>query len=420
MPPAEMLNASLDHLPEERRERLRTITQALVDFVPLEFLILFGSHARGDWVEDRETGYTSDFDFLAVVESETVASDLSLWSEATARARALAGGIPVQLIAHDLRYLNAEIRLGNYFFVDILREGVLLYDSRRFQLARPKALTREEMLALAEHNFTYWYGSASVFVQNCRYSAVQGRLAEAAFLLHQATERYHHALLLVFTAYKPRTHDLEDLGQRIERACPALAGALPRKGSEEDERLFGLLRRAYIDARYSKSYRITREELGELDRRVRELALRIRKACIERMESLCGKDAVRTDLPAVPPLDEPLLEALPMPAEPAAIEGWKRELIVRSEQRGREQGKAEGIIEGEARGIAEGERRGKAAGIIEGKAEAVLAVLAARGIPVDEAMRARVLGCQEEARLLRWLQRAATATTAEEALEEQG
>jgi hypothetical protein len=31
-------------------------------------------------------------------------------------------------------------------------------------------------------------------------------------------------------------------------------------------------------------------------------------------------------------------------------------------------------------------------------------------------MRARILGCREEALLLRWLQRAATAATAEEAL----
>ena len=35
---------------------------------------------------------------------------------------------------------------------------------------------------------------------------------EAAFLLHQATERYYHAAILVFTGYKQRTHDIELLG----------------------------------------------------------------------------------------------------------------------------------------------------------------------------------------------------------------
>ena len=32
-------------------------------------VVLFGSHARGDWVEDPETGYRSDYDLLVVVES---------------------------------------------------------------------------------------------------------------------------------------------------------------------------------------------------------------------------------------------------------------------------------------------------------------------------------------------------------------
>src|SRR5262249_35155744 len=65
----------------------------------------------GDWVEDPETGYLSDYDLLAVVESEKLAKDLVLWNELEARARAVAGKIPVTLIVHDLRFLNHEIRV---------------------------------------------------------------------------------------------------------------------------------------------------------------------------------------------------------------------------------------------------------------------------------------------------------------------
>jgi HEPN domain-containing protein len=36
--------------------------------------------------------------------------------------------------------------------------------------------------------------------------------SHAAFLWHQATERYFHAVLLVFTGYKPKTHDIKTLG----------------------------------------------------------------------------------------------------------------------------------------------------------------------------------------------------------------
>ena len=54
---------------------------------------------------------------------------------------------------------------------------------------------------------------------------------------------------------------------------------------------------------------------------------------------------------------------------------------------------------------------GRAEGRAEGKAEAVLAVLTARGVPVSETVRTRVLGCHDLSTLDRWLARATTATS---------
>src|SRR5262249_30909067 len=34
--------------------------------------------------------------------------------------------------------VNQEIRAGQYFFIDILREGVLIYNSKRYELAKPR------------------------------------------------------------------------------------------------------------------------------------------------------------------------------------------------------------------------------------------------------------------------------------------
>jgi predicted nucleotidyltransferase len=60
------MKTSLDHLPETKRAILRDIVALFRESAPIEMLILFGSHARGDWVEDRETGYKSDFDVRSV------------------------------------------------------------------------------------------------------------------------------------------------------------------------------------------------------------------------------------------------------------------------------------------------------------------------------------------------------------------
>jgi len=60
----------------------------------------------------------------------------------------------------------------------------------------------------------------------------------------------------------------------------------------------------------------------------------------------------------------------------------------------------------------DGEKAGRAHGKAEGKAEDVLVVLAARGIAVSDAVRARILGCADVATLDAWLRRAVVATTA--------
>jgi hypothetical protein len=59
-------------------------------------------------------------------------------------------------------------------------------------------------------------------------------------------------------------------------------------------------------------------------------------------------------------------------------------------------------------------------GKAEGKAEATLAVLAARGLPVDEAARARILGCRDGALLDRWLAKAVVAGSVEEVVGGEG
>ena len=237
------MKTSLDHLPEAKRERLAAILALLQAEAPVEMVILFGSYARGNWVQDPATGYRSDFDLLAVVATEQVAGNGELWARLTDRARAVAGGTPVTLIAHDIKQLNQEIRNGQYFFVDIVREGVVLFDSRRHALAAPKVLGPEERLKLALANFRYWFGSASEFWRTAGHVAGRGLGPQAAFLLHQSVERFYAATLLVYTGYKPKSHNIEELADQAAPLHPALAGALPRTEAE-DRRLFTLLKKA--------------------------------------------------------------------------------------------------------------------------------------------------------------------------------
>jgi HEPN domain-containing protein/predicted nucleotidyltransferase len=280
------MKASLDHLPENKRAKLAAIAEAIRAEAPASgMIVLFGSHARGDWVEDPETGYRSDYDLLVVVGSAEQAEDHALWARVEAAVRPLAAPSPVTLIVHEFRELNQQIRRGQFFFTEVWEQGVVLYDSKRFTLARPKAATPEERRALAQEYFDHWFTSAEGFFDQSKYALSKGRNSISAFELHQAAERYFATTLLVFTGTKPLTHDLEALSKLVAPLHPLLAEPFPR-ASEEDERLFKLLKRAYIESRYSKSYRITVEELSVLGERVKDLAGRVERVCREKIEAL--------------------------------------------------------------------------------------------------------------------------------------
>ncbi|MDI3288874.1 hypothetical protein [Polyangium sp. 15x6] len=72
-----------------------------------------------------------------------------------------------------------------------------------------------------------------------------------------------------------------------------MRGALPQT-TLEDKHLFELLRRAYIDARYDKSYRVTVEELAALGERVRALAAVVERGCQEKVAGLRASAGWRT------------------------------------------------------------------------------------------------------------------------------
>ncbi|MFO0762219.1 MAG: nucleotidyltransferase domain-containing protein, partial [Byssovorax sp.] len=142
------MSTSLDHLPAQKRDQVTAIAALIAAEVAVEMVILFGSYARGGWVEDFETGYFSDYDFLLVVGEERLAKDNLLPADLVERIERIAGRVPVSVIVHDVKHVNKAIRAGQYFFIDIVREGKVLFDAHHFQLAKPKVLGQAERLAM--------------------------------------------------------------------------------------------------------------------------------------------------------------------------------------------------------------------------------------------------------------------------------
>ena len=259
------------------------------DFV-LEKIILFGSYARGNWVEDGYVkdgvtyDYKSDFDILVVTQKGiTEGNWLGLCIDEHIDKHP---GIrtEVNVIHHGIDFLNRKIEENYYFFVDIAAEGVLLYDTGRYQLAKPGAITPATQSQKAQEDFEYWFEKGHKFYEHFEFDLQKRYYSEGAFHLHQATEAYYSAILLVHTDYKPRGHNIHWLGKQAIGINERFREVFPMR-TKRERALFRLLKKAYIDSRYRKDYAITAEELQYLSKRV--LLLRALT------EELCDKEIAR-------------------------------------------------------------------------------------------------------------------------------
>jgi uncharacterized protein len=299
------MRTDLDHLPLSKQRELERVVQILFE----EFkdatslatqnwkkqgrilkIVLFGSYARGDWVEDAKGGYFSDYDLLVIVSDARLTDTVEFWAKADdhlVRAVTIEKSIsaPVNFIVHDLADVNEQLRRGRPFFVDIVRDGIALYEMEGTELEAPKPLSFEEQRAEAEHNLQEWLPSASYCIERGERSIRDAEFKFAAFDFHQAAERLYHCLLLTLTLYSPKSHKLNFLRSHAESHAPQLIAAWPRT-TRFEQRCFELLRRAYVEARYSPHFKITAEELAWIGERLAMLQALVRSACEAHIASL--------------------------------------------------------------------------------------------------------------------------------------
>lgn len=301
------MRTDLDHLPPAKQRELERVVQILfeefrdaiatatVDWkrqARILKVILYGSYARGGWVDEPHTakGYQSDFDLLIIVNHEKLTDRAAFWSTAEDRLnRELAVTktlrTPVNFIVHTLHEVNDGLAHGRYFFMDVARDGIALYESDSTELHEPKPKTPQQALAMAKEYFAEWLPAAMRRYEFVKFGMERGHLKETAFELHQATESLYHCVLLVCTFYTPHVHNLGFLRTQAERIDLRLIDAWPRD-TRADRGRFEKLKEAYVKARYSKHYRISAEELAWLGERVQMLGRTVQVICEEHITAL--------------------------------------------------------------------------------------------------------------------------------------
>lgn len=293
----EMINKARDminllaHLPTKKQEELKEILDVICQHPEVGLVILFGSYARGDWVEEYENDgihfkYQSDFDLLIIVSETCKASEQKALEQSIFKAIDDSSTIntPISILVHDINFINCHLKKAQYFFSDIKKEGIPLYDSGKFKLNGEGKLSNKQRYQLAKEDFEYWLSSAKEFSIDFKNAFDRKSYNQAAFLLHQTTERLYTCILLVFTRYKPNTHKLELLRKLSNALDKRLIKIFPLV-TQEDIHRFILLCEAYVEARYNKTYAITEAELRWLAEKVQELTNLTGILCQEKINS---------------------------------------------------------------------------------------------------------------------------------------
>lgn len=115
----------------------------------------------------------------------------------------------------------------------------------------------------ARKHFDQWFPLSLDALAFAEFGVSSEKPRDSAFMLHQATERAYHCLLLTLTLYSPKSHRVKVLRSRAEELDKRLIAVWPRD-NRIARRRFELLSHAYVEARYSPNFEISIQELGWL------------------------------------------------------------------------------------------------------------------------------------------------------------
>ena len=281
---------SINFLPERKQNDLRELVGLIRDEVrDVVMIILYGSYAKNTYVECDErrdfgvkTYYMSDYDLLVVTKKRLGVREGTVATRVTARfmdGRDNEFQTRPQLINESISKLNDALSEGRYFYVEILAQGVMLYDSGEYRLATPRELDYAEIKGMAEAYYKDKYSDAEDFLFHAKIAQERGTYQMCSFMLHQATENFIKTIPLVYVLYGYKEHDLEFLIEKCKPYTLDLAKVFPRD-TDEEERLFKLLQRAYIEARYNKkNFIVTKADIDALIPKIELLRNIVEKVC---------------------------------------------------------------------------------------------------------------------------------------------
>ncbi len=284
-----VMKKSIAFLPEDKQADLKQLVELVRrNIKEVGLIVLYGSYARNSYIDYDQriefgvpTYYMSDYDLLILTRKEIGAIQHALYSkiaDAFFEHKNRPFHTHPQFINYGIDDFNYALSKGHYFETEIKRQGIILFDSGEFRLERRRRLRFDEIRERAEKYYNDKFNRGVDFLEDTINNLAKEKFVHASFHLHQATENFLRVIPMVFILYGYKSHDLESLMRACKEYAPEVYRLFPRDNAEE-ERLFKLLQRAYVESRYNPDFEITREDIDALLPKVERLRKLVERVC---------------------------------------------------------------------------------------------------------------------------------------------
>jgi uncharacterized protein len=246
--------------------RLEKIVSKIVQVTDPEKIFLLGTLTQRYIHENAFTDYSDAWDaashFTLLVLTSRGSSKHEQQDIVENSCRGIA---PVTAMAMRMGTFNSLCLANNLFAKRVYYSAKELYNAGRVDLHAPSFEDPAEDCTGESQRYLQcalgFLASAELHVQHREYKL-------AAFMLHQTFEQLCLAKLKLTMGIKPNTHNLDRLYRYIRCFSGQLIALFPRD-SEDEERLFTLLKSAYIQARYASAYQVSEADAALLLLRLR-------------------------------------------------------------------------------------------------------------------------------------------------------
>jgi HEPN domain-containing protein len=294
------LPLTIGFLSRSQQQLFAELVPTIVDAVHPEKIICFGIRSihYQDWGCFMNEAYIKErsrlsLDLLVISSAAKGQTEQDMSQSVEEHCKTLAN---VHCVVHKINTVNGSLSEGKPFYSALYHHGIILYDSGQTALLNPGPMERSvPERAVLEGIWSRWHGLAAHFFRGAVDSLSYNRPDLTTFLLHQAVEHTCGALIRVFTGYRPNTHSLTRLFMMAENFSNQFTQVFPRVTKEEEE-IYGVLQRGYLDTRYKEDYVVSPVILQVLIERVGRIQSIAETLYKEKLASYSQTEAITKEL----------------------------------------------------------------------------------------------------------------------------